>query len=204
MPITTENYEFTKLELDKDEFHELIFMGPPPIWEKNPQEHRFLRSLCFKPLKDVVELVMEETCKEKTSAESVFDGLLHIKAKNESAPWFEKHKIISHAFDKRLMDRLWIRNITKGGKEKESGGKFYMQDGNHRALVYAIVLKCAGSSYEKVNALHATSWDIAQGILGYSIQSAHELENNGIFNQGGRYEISGFDAPITLYERITP
>ena len=204
MPITTENYEFTKLELDKDEFYELIFMGPPPIWEKNPQEHRFLLSLCFQPLKDVVELVMEETRKEKTSAVSVFDGLLHIKAKNESDPWFEKNKIISRAFDKRLMDRLWIRNITKGGREKESGGKFYMQDGNHRALVYAIVLKCTELSYEKVNALHATSWDIAQGILGYPIQPAHELENNGIFNQGGRYEISGFDAPITLYERITP
>ena len=58
-------------------------------------------------------------------------------------------------------------------------------------------------SYENVNALHATSWNIAQGILGYPIQSAHELENEGIFDQGGRYEVNGFDAPITLYERIT-
>lgn len=141
MPITTENYEYTKLELDKEEFENLIFMGPPPIWEKYPQEHKFLRSLCFKPLKDVVELVIKETEKEKTSAVSVFEGLQHIKTKNESVPWFEKHKMISHAFDKRIMDRLWIRNITKGGREKESGGKFYIQDGNHRALVYAVILR---------------------------------------------------------------
>ena len=204
MPITTENYEYTKLELNKEEFENLIFMGPPPIWEKHPQEHSFLLSLCFKPLKDVVRLVMEETHKEKTSALSVFEGLQHIKVRNEEVSWFKKHFSISRAFDKSLMDRLWIRNITKGGREKESGGQFYLQDGNHRALVYAVALRCSGLSYEKVEALHATSWDIVQGILGYSIQSAHELENEGIFNQGGRYEVSGFDAPITLYERITP
>ena len=204
MPITTENYEYTKLELDKEEFENLIFMGPPPIWEKYPQEHRFLRSLCFKPLKDVVELVMEETCKDETSAVSVFEGLQHIKVRNEEVPWFKKHLSISRAFDKSLMDKLWIRNITKGGREKDSGGTFYIQDGNHRALVYAVLLRSTRAIYEKVEALHATSWDIAQGILGYPIQSAHELENDGIFNQGGRYEVNGFDAPITLYERITP
>ena len=32
MPITTGNYEYTKLELHKEEFDNLIFMGPPPIW----------------------------------------------------------------------------------------------------------------------------------------------------------------------------
>lgn len=71
MPITTENYEYTKLELDKEDFDNLIFMGPPPIWEKHPQEHSFLLSLCFKPLKNVVELVLEETRTERTCALSV-------------------------------------------------------------------------------------------------------------------------------------
>lgn len=33
------NYEFTEIELTHDEFNHLIFMGPPPIWEKYKNEN---------------------------------------------------------------------------------------------------------------------------------------------------------------------
>ena len=125
------------LNFIKEEFDNLIFMGPPPVWEKHPQEHSFLLSSCFKLFKSVVELVLEETRTEKTSVLSVLDGLQHIMVKNEDIPGFKRHLSIARAFAKSLMDRLWIRNITKSGREKESGGKFYFQDGKHRTLVYA-------------------------------------------------------------------
>ena len=89
------------------------------------------------------------------------------------------------------------------------GGSFYVEDGNHRALVYAVILECAQGQveYQPVKALHATSWDIADGILGHPCHAAKELEHSGKFPTGGGLNIkkrsmnytSGFHAPIRRY-----
>ena len=88
------------------------------------------------------------------------------------------------------MGELWIRNLTgydKGERWKWSEGSFYIEDGGHRALVYAVILACDDNvSYDPVKALHATSWDIADGILGYSCQPAEALERDGKFPSDGK------------------
>ena len=55
------SYEFTEIKLTEDEFKNLVFMGPPPIWEKyknDTEDLSFLYNLCFKPLKDVAQKVV--------------------------------------------------------------------------------------------------------------------------------------------------
>lgn len=189
---TNARYELTEFELtEKDDFDNLVFMGAPSTWKESKNEstsYKFLYDLCHKPLKYVVEKVMRG---EKHSDPTlVFEELLDIKAKNEEYPWFLPHMRISQHFNKELMDRLWIRNLTKyddGDKNEDDKcernkcpeGSFYMEDGNHRALVYAVHIACGVKTYRPVKVLHATSWDIANGLLGHSCQPAKAIENNG-------------------------
>lgn len=209
-------YEFTRLELDQNEFNHLVFMGPPPQWEKHPEENEFFRKMCFKPLKDVVQIVKgrsqslnsNEILQDATGVfKHLHDG--NIKPKDEEQSWFRKHMLLSENFHKELMGSLWIRNLANYERQKEtcSKGSFYLEDGGHRALVYAMMV-AFGRPYEPVKALHATSWDIADGILGHPCQPAQELEDNGKFPANGGINVnkrirsykSGFHAPIKLFE----
>ncbi len=66
-----------------------------------------------------------------------------IKAKKdddsyEDYPWFRDHEILCDGFRKEVMGELWIRNLTGysgGERERCPEGSFYIEDGNHRALV---------------------------------------------------------------------
>ncbi len=184
-------YEFTKFDLTEDEFNNLVFMGAPSHWKEAKNESKscnFLYDLCHKPLKYVVEKVMRGA--KHSDPNMVFERLLDIKTKDEAYPWFLQHLRISQHFNKELMDRLWIRNLTKyddvgkpeGNKcerTKCPDGSFYLEDGNHRALVYAVHIVCGAESYRPVKVLHATSWDIANGILGHPCQPTKAIEDNG-------------------------
>ena len=135
-------YEFTELQLSEDEFFNLVFMNAPPSWEKKPKEHQFLLSLCKTSLKDVVKKVKEESSFKGRNPTEVF-GNIGVIAEDESEPWFQHHVDISQSFDKNRMGELWIRNLSNyDGGEKETcpNGSFYMEDGNHRALVYAMYI----------------------------------------------------------------
>ena len=54
-----------------------------------------------------------------------------------------------------------------------------MEDGNHRALVYAMYIELWEMDYNPVDAIHAMSWDIATGILNFRPEKAASLEHNG-------------------------
>ena len=211
------SYEFTRLELEDYEFDNLVFMGPPPIWEKHRDDHEFLLKLCFKPLKEVVQIVKDmsqglKPDEKLRNATEVFKRLhdKDIKPIDEDRSWFRKHMLLSENFHIELMGNLWIRNLANypgGEKDKCSEGSFYIEDGNHRALVYAMMVEF-GESYKDVEALHATSWDIADGILGHPCQPTQALEHDGKFPANGGVNIkkrihsyrSGFHAPIRLFE----
>lgn len=197
-------YEFTELELCQEEFNNLLFMNPPREWHKKEcpelpfeEEHEFLFDLCSNPLKEVVKKVIKRSgLKEpKIDPTEVFESMQDVKARNEDGPWFESHALLSKHFNKKLMDKLWIRNPTHwqnesgewiGEKTENPECSFYITDGNHRALVYAMHIACSKDTYEPVKALHATSWDIASGILGWQPQPAHALEHNGKLKRKGK------------------
>ena len=80
-----------------------------------------------------------------------------------------------------------------------------MEDGNHRALVYAMHVRLGKMKYSPVEAIHATSWDIASGILGFLPQRAAVLEHNGEL-QDEKHLQEEFRLPIGIqintYEEI--
>ena len=200
---------FTKLKLTRDEFDNLVFMGPPPAWERYLTPDQLPLKLCFKRLIDVVEELRKQTKGNSNDPCSVFEGLNGIKTPNvhgddEDDPWFKSHLLLCQKFDKRLMPPLWIRNVSKWGNEtKHGGGPFYTEDGNHRALVFAMRLACGKEEYgDGVSALHATSWDFAAGILGYEVHEASGLEHDGRLYPEIRDYVGGFGGPITIYERL--
>lgn len=174
-------YEFTQLELSEDEFFNLVFMNAPGTWKNKPEEHKFLLSICKVPLKAVVEKVIAESSYSGHDPTKVFKNI-DVVAESEDKPWFEHHANISRGFDKDRMGELWIRNLSNysGGEREECPtGSFYVEDGNHRALVYAMYIKFGKMDYSPVEAIHATSWDIATGILNFRPEKAVSLEHNG-------------------------
>lgn len=199
---------FTKLKLTRDEFDNLIFMGPPPPWKRYLAADQFPLKLCFRKLKDVVEELRNSTKGNPDDPCSVFKELEDVKTPNEDGSdeaqsWFYPHSILCEKFDKRLMPPLWIRNVTKWGNETEhGGGPFYVEDGNHRALVYAMRITCGKDKYEPVDAIHATSWDFAEGILGYLTHEASGLQHDGRLHLENRVYRGGFGARIKVFERL--
>ena len=183
-------YEFTRLKLDRDEFENLVFMGYPHWWKEDKARHTFLIDLCYKPLKKVAVKVIEKSGLDGQDIipVKVFDSI-DIIAKDENSqlekdPWFRHHACLSLSFSKGRMDKLWIRNLVNPCVDPRERGNspdrtFYIKDGNHRALVYAVHLELGKAIYESVDAIHATSWDIASGILGHDVQKADNLEHNG-------------------------
>ena len=185
----------------------------PPCWdkEKYPEQfiaegQDFLSNLCLKPLKEVARRVIDAGNGQIPTV--VFDQI-KVKPRCDGEPWFKHHARLSLSFNKGLMGELWIRNLVRScidDRERKGApnGTFYIEDGNHRALVYAVHLELGKAVYEPVDAIHATSWDIASGILGYQCQKADILENNGRI-QSRRHCRASFsmatDIQIDTYKR---
>ena len=102
-------YEFTELQLCQEEFNILVFMNPPKEWKKEEcpelpfeENHDFLLNLCSRPLKEVVEKVMERAGLKGPSLDptKVFESMQDVKARNEDIPWFESHALLSKHFNK--------------------------------------------------------------------------------------------------------
>ena len=203
-------YEFTKLELTEKEFFNLAFMNEPSAWE-----NEFLLSICGIPLKEVVEKVRKESSYKGNDPAEVFKNI-GVVTEGKTKPWFDRHANISQCFNKDRMDALWIRNLSDyedkdgkrvGERKKCPTGSFYADDGNGRALVYAMHIKCGRSKYSKVDAIHATSWDIASGILEFPPQRSAALEHEGKLQNQKRLQ-DEFQLPIGIqintYKRIEP
>lgn len=197
-------YKFTELDLTEEEFFSLHFMNPPPCGFQND----FLDSICSQPLKHVADKVIKESRYKGDDPTEILRGI-DAKPKNETAPWFERHALISKHFHRKLMDRLWIRNLIHfktdrgewtGERCNQPECSFYIVDGGHRALVYAVHILCCKESYKPVKALHATSWDIASGILGWQPNAASALENGGQLTGRTGTPKCKFHMHIELYE----
>ena len=207
--------EFTRLQLTENEFNNLVFMGAPSWWTgaesyppgcdpgKTPKPpvregDRFLDSLGFKPLQHVAQKVIERSGLNgrNLNPTKVFENI-DIIPRYDQKPWFQKHANISRNFHKSLMTPIFIRNLAHDERNQLSQ-TFYVEDGNHRVLVYAVHIACGATTYEPVKAIHATSWEPAK-ILDHPVQSATALEHNGKLQKSGR---SGRLETITLEEAL--
>ena len=77
----------------------------------------------------------------------------------EDEPWFEGCFLISARFDPRLMGELLVRPLAAYEKPAHSPKvRFYLEDGNHRALVYAVFLRLCAEKYQPVRVIFSKDW----------------------------------------------
>lgn len=70
--------------------------------------------------------------------------------------------------------------MSESEKNCNPSCNLYIDDGNTRALIYAMRLTCEKEPRERiVKATHASSWDFTKGILGHMPQRASELLDAG-------------------------
>ena len=102
-------------------------------------------------LKEVVDRILKVYSHE--SSIQVFKQL------SEDEPWFEGCFLISARFDPRLMGELLIRPLATYEKPSHSPKiRFYLEDGNHRALVYAVFLRLCAETYQPVRVIFSKDW----------------------------------------------
>ena len=141
--------EFREIKLCYKQFRNLVFMQAPEEenWNKN---HPIRSCLCGKTLETIIEKIMH---KGNNPVE-----ILHELSKEDD--WFKWHFVLSVRFDPRLMGHLWIRDLRTHEDEPDIKGSFYIEDGGHRALVYALYLACEQLDYDKtsVMAYYTATW----------------------------------------------
>ena len=139
--------------LDEADFYDLVFMeANNNVWADN---QKLVDTLTPKgksrTLKEVVDRILEVYPHE--SPIKVFKHL------SEDEPWFEGCFLISARFDPRLMGELLVRPLAAYEKPAHSPKvRFYLEDGNHRALVYAVFLRLCAEAYQPVRVIFSKDW----------------------------------------------
>ena len=139
--------------LDEADFYDLVFMeANDNVWADN---QKLVDTLTPKgksrTLKEVVDRILEVYPYE--SPIQVFKHL------SEDEPWFEGCFIISARFDPRLLGELLIRPLAAYEKPAHSPKiRFYLEDGNHRALVYVVFLRLHAETYQPVRVIFSKNW----------------------------------------------
>ena len=149
--IKTAKYQI--FSLNKAQFNNLVFMETnDTVWDKN---QRLVNKLTPtgepRTLKAVVERIVTEYPHDLPI--KIFKHL------SEDEPWFDGCFIVSARFDPRLLGELKISPLTDEARAHSSEGSFYLEDGNHRALVYSVFLRLSViKKYEPVRVIFSKDW----------------------------------------------
>lgn len=149
----TDSVEYKTFTLSETSFNDLVFMeANDNVWAEN---QKLVDTLTpegkSRTLKDVVDRIMKAY-----SYESPIKIFKHL---SNDEPWFDGCFIISARFDPRLLGELLIRPLAAYEKPVHSQEiKFYLEDGNHRALVYAVFLRLQAEEYQPVRAIFSQDW----------------------------------------------
>ena len=145
--------EYETFTLHESDFDDLVFMeANDSVWANN---QRLVDILTPKgksrTLKEVVDRILKTYPHE--SPIEVFKQL------SDDESWFEGCFLISARFDPRLMGELLIRPLAPYEKPVHSPKiRFYLEDGNHRALVYAVFLRLCEETYQPVRVIFSKDW----------------------------------------------
>lgn len=131
-------------KLTYKQFHELVFMIAPSDWKN---KYPLRSQICGRTL----ETIVKDIRNKGNDPLEVFYEL----SKQDS--WFESYFVLSARFDPRLMGRLWIRDLYP---QENQLGSFYIEDGSHRSLVYAMYIHFKHLDYDKFPAMayHTKTW----------------------------------------------
>ena len=148
-----ERVAYETFTLSEADFYDLVFMeANNAVWANNQKLVDLLTPEGkSRTLKEVVDRILEAYPYE--SPIKVFKHL------SEDEPWFDGCFLISARFDLRLMGELLIRPLTAYEKPAHSPKiRFYLEDGNHRALVYAVFLRLHTETYQPVRVIFSEDW----------------------------------------------
>ena len=145
--------EYKTFTLSEADFYDLVFMeANDAVWANNQKLVDLLTPKGkSRTLKEVVDRILQVYPHE--SPIEVFKQL------SEDEPWFEGCFLISARFDPRLMGELLVRPLAAYEKPVHSPNiRFYLEDGNHRALVYAVFLRLCAETYQPVRVIFSKDW----------------------------------------------
>ena len=148
-----ESAAYETFALSEADFYDLVFMeANDSVWANNQKLVDILTPKGkSRTLKEVVDRIMKVYSYQ--SPIKVFKQL------SEDEPWFEGCFLISARFDPRLMGELLVRPLAAYEKPAHSPKiRFYLEDGNHRALVYAIFLRLHAETYQPVRVIFSKDW----------------------------------------------
>ena len=149
-----ENAEYQTFCLSEKKFNNLVFMGTnDTVWHENQNlVNKLTPEGEPRTLQDVVERIVTEYPHDLSI--KIFKHL------SEDEPWFDGCLIMSARFDPRLLGELKIRPLTDEETAHSSEGSFYLEDGNHRALVYSVFLHLGIiKKYEPVRVIFSKDWE---------------------------------------------
>lgn len=88
----------------------------------------------------------------------------------QRSDWFGRHFSLSTHFEPLILSPLWVRSVREYEKgdceELRWQDKLYIEDGSHRALVYALRILCKVEEFTPVPILWCKSW---QHILCWAV-----------------------------------
>ena len=148
-----EDAEYKEIRLDEAQFRNLVFMETNKwVWDDNQALVNKLTPECEpRTLKAVAERIRK-----------VYPHDLPIKIfkrLSEDEPWFDGCFIMSARFDWRLLGELKIRDVNTKEKKDSPSALYYLEDGNHRALVYYMFLHFGViKEYKSVRAIWSKDW----------------------------------------------
>ena len=148
-----DSVEYKTFTLSETDFNDLVFMeANDDVWADN---QALVNTLTpegkSRTLKDVVDRILRVY-----SHRSPIEVFKHL---SDDEPWFDGCLIISARFDVRLFGELLIRPLAAYEKPAHSTEiKYYLEDGNHRALVYAVFLRLEAEAYEPVKVILSQDW----------------------------------------------
>ena len=146
------NAEYKPMCLDEAQFRNLVFMWTNNhVWLLNDDlVDKLTPAGESRTLQDVVERIVTEYPHESPIA--IFK---HLSA---DEPWFDECFFMSARFDEHLLGELKIRDANAKEKEDSPKGSYYLEDGNHRALVYLMFLHLGLKEYKPVRAIWSKDW----------------------------------------------
>ncbi|MXV82165.1 hypothetical protein F4Z98_02235 [Candidatus Poribacteria bacterium] len=148
-----ERAAYETFTLNEADFDDLVFMeANDAVWANNQELVDILTPKeKSRTLKEVVDRLLEAY---------PYQSPIHVfKHLSEDEPWFDGCFLISARFDPRLMGELLIRPLAAYEKPAHSSNiRFYLEDGNHRALVYAVFLRLCAEVYQPVRVIFSKDW----------------------------------------------
>ena len=153
---------------DKNVFLEnLIWMGHPEDWRPHTSFATKEGKVYEKIAPEGKSRSLKSVCKRIRSKYSSTNPELNtpeqlLTALYQESDWFGPHLNLSTHFDPLLLSPLWVRSCLDHEKddceESKWQDKLYIEDGSHRALVYALRILCEVEEFIPVPIIWCQSW----------------------------------------------